>query len=161
MIRLSITCDADDAIKKLDGMIARSQDFRPVLRWAKQELEKSNAANFTSSGLPVGGWSPLKPRYAAWKATNFPGSSILVQTGKLFRSLSNLNGSPNYIGLSSAEFGTNVEYAKFHQYGTTKMAKRQIVFEPPLFAAALAERAAKHIVESPAAGVGGLFRGRL
>lgn len=161
MIRISMSCDADEAIKKLDGMIARTQDFRPVLRWAKQELEKANAANFTASGLPAGGWSPLKPRYAAWKATKFPGAPLMVQSGKLFRSLSNLNGSPNYIGLTSAEFGTNVEYAKFHQYGTTKMAKRQVVFEPPLFAARLAEKAADYIVGSPTGGFGGLFKGRV
>jgi phage gpG-like protein len=35
---------------------------------------------------------------------------------------------------TSFSTGTSVEYAKFHQYGTTKMPKRKIVFEPPLFA---------------------------
>jgi phage gpG-like protein len=35
---------------------------------------------------------------------------------------------------TSMSVGTTVEYAKFHQYGTTKMPKRKIVFEPAGFA---------------------------
>jgi phage gpG-like protein len=35
---------------------------------------------------------------------------------------------------TSMSVGTSVEYAKFHQYGTSKMPKRKIVFEPLGFA---------------------------
>lgn len=146
MIRISIECDAEDAIKYLDGMIVRSQDFKVVFQWAKRYLAQANQENFTSQGMPVGGWSPLKPKYSAWKARNFPGMPIMQQTGKLFRDLSSLNGAPNEINATSATFGTRIEYAKFHQYGTTRMAKRQIVFEPPMFAKELADKAAKHVV---------------
>ena len=146
MIRVKIDCDADDAIEYLDGMIARSQDFGVVFQWAKRYLARANAENFATSGLPVGGWSPLAARYSAWKATRFPGMPIMQQTGKLFRDLTSLNGSPNEINATSATFGTRIEYAKFHQYGTTRMPKRQIVFEPPMFAKELADEAAKHVV---------------
>jgi phage gpG-like protein len=71
---------------------------------------------------------------------------IMQQTEKLFRDLTSLNGSPNEINATSATFGTRIEYAKFHQYGTTRMPKRQIVFEPPMFAKELADEAAKHVV---------------
>lgn len=146
-MRIKVTVDADRAILKMLQMERRMKDFRPVLRWAKRELAKANAQNFTSNGLPVGGWSPLDAEYSAWKASRFPGMPIMQQTGKLFRDLSTLNGAANKIGMTTATFGTTIEYAKFHQYGTTKMAKRQIVFEPPLFARNLAEKAAKYVVD--------------
>jgi phage gpG-like protein len=147
MLRVEVSCDATRTLKYLDGMVDRSKDFRPVFGWAKRELEKANAQNFATNGLPVGGWSPLKPRYSAWKARNFPGAPMLIQTGRLFRSLTNLRTPPSNIGKTSATFGTDVEYAKFHQYGTTKMDKRKIVFEPPAFARQLADNAAKYIVD--------------
>jgi phage gpG-like protein len=158
MYKLKITCNAKADIQMLDRMEKRAKDFRPVFKWAKQEIQKANAANFTSSGLPVGGWSPLSPRYGAWKATHFPGAPIMVRTGALFRSLTNLRGAPNVIGKNFAVFGTDVEYAKFHQYGTTKMAKRQIVFEPTGFEAQLTLRAVEHIENDAVGGMLSWFR---
>jgi phage gpG-like protein len=46
---------------------------------------------------------------------------------------------------NEAVIGTNLRYAKFHQYGTTKMPKRQIVFEPKGFADELGQRALRWI----------------
>jgi phage gpG-like protein len=83
----------------------------------------------------------------------------MQQTGKLFRDLTSLNGAPNEINPTNATFGTKIEYAKFHQYGTTRMAKRQIVFEPPMFARELADKAAKHIVGSDGRGARRFFGG--
>ena len=146
MYKLKITCNAKADIQMLDRMEKRAKDFRPVFKWAKQEIQKANAANFTSSGLPVGGWSPLSPRYGAWKATHFPGAPIMVRTGALFRSLTNLRGAPNVIGKNFAVFGTDVEYAKFHQYGTTKMPARKLVFEPVGFSMELGRQIEQHII---------------
>lgn len=146
-ISIRITVDARRAIKRMKDMAKRAENFKPVFRWAKKELELANAANFTSQGLPVGGWSPLKPQYAAWKAVHFPGAPMLIQDGKLFRSLTQMNGPASSIGRKEATFGTSVEYAKFHQYGTTKMAKRKIVYEPAGFASQLALLAAKHVAD--------------
>jgi phage gpG-like protein len=67
-------------------------------------------------------------------------------SGRLKDSLVRLDGPANKIRLMSAEFGTDVEYAKFHQYGTTRMAKRQIVYEPKGFARTLAEHTGEHVV---------------
>ena len=145
-LSMNISCNADNAIRRMDQMIRRSQDFRPVFAWAKGYLKRANALNFTTSGLMVGGWDPLDARYAAWKGLRYPGKPILQQSGALFKSLSDLNGPENYMGFKRAEFGTSVEYAKFHQYGTSKMAKRQIVFEPPLFAKMLGMKAREHVV---------------
>lgn len=137
MITIDIDVDIDNAIRFLDGMERRAKNFRMVFEWARLELAKSNAENFTASGLPAGGWSPRTRPYA-WP--------IMRKTDQLFRSLASLNGSPNEVHTDHAIFGTNVEYAKFHQYGTTKMAARKIVFEPRGFASDLGAKAARHVV---------------
>jgi len=122
------------AVARLTAMHARTKLFTPVLLKAKQEIKLANASNFASNGLPVGGWAPLDPVYAAWKMARFPGAPPMVQTGRLFASLTGATASFETMTNTSITVGTSVEYAKFHQYGTTKMPKRKIVFEPPLFA---------------------------
>jgi len=146
MARISVEVSGDErAIASFSAMILRGKSFAPVLEWAKADLRKSFATNFASNGLLVGGWAPLDAEYAAWKSVRFPGAPTLVQTGELFRSLStdNFSGAarPNEIVI-----GTNLRYAKFHQYGTSKMPKREIVFEPKGFARELAKRAAQWVV---------------
>ncbi len=149
MLRLKIKCDNRRAMLRLDAMKNAATDFRPVFEWARRELAKSYKDNFTASGLPVGGWSPLKPEYASWKARNFPGAPLMVQTGKLFRDVSSLRGAKTSIRKTKATFSTSgIEYASFHQYGTSRMAKRVVIFEPPLFAQKLANEAKEHITDA-------------
>jgi len=146
-VHIKIHVNASLAIIKMEQMIERSRDFKPVFRWAKRELGLMNGANFAQGGLPVGGWAPLDPQYAEWKSRNFPGRPDMVLSKKLFNSLRNLNGPANRINDTTAEFGTHVEYAKFHQYGTNKMPKRQLVYEPAGFASQLALITGKYVVD--------------
>ena len=134
---IRITIHDSGAQRKLGAMQRRSVNMRPVLNDARQMLQQANRANFTSNGLPVGGWAPRQEK-AAWP--------LMRRTGALFNSLTRLRGSPNDIGLREATFGTKVEYARFHQNGTWKMPKRLIVFEPIGFGRRLGERAASHII---------------
>lgn len=128
VISIQVTGDAQ-IIAKYEAIAKRNDAFQPVLTWARNELVKSFAQNFTSNGLLVGGWAPLDPTYAAWKAVRFPGRPTLVQNGRLFRSLTADNAGAA-VGPNEVVVGTNLRYAKFHQYGTTKMPKREIMFEP-------------------------------
>lgn len=134
---IRIDVDAGEAIAMLERMAVRSKNFTSVFNFARNELRKANAANFSANGLPTGGWVPPEED-RAW--------TPLIETGRLFRSLTSLQGSPNEITPSYAIFGTKVEYAKFHQYGTREMPKRKVVFEPVGFAKKVGEKAAKHIV---------------
>ena len=135
MAEISIkTKGIDKTIARMSAMASRAQAFNPVFLKAKEELHMANASNFASNGLLVGGWAPLDAEYAAWKLSRFPGAPPLVRTGKLFASLAGANASSFRMTNTSLSVGTTVEYAKFHQYGTSKMAKRKIVFEPPGFA---------------------------
>lgn len=131
---------------------ARTTTYQPVWGKAKQYLRAAHAANFASNGLPVGGWAPLQPETAAWKAAEGYPLAPLVQTGELFRSVAAGSGPPNEMRPKSMQFGTSVDYAKFHQYGAPRahLPKRQIVFEPPGFAQMLAESVADHLKPSGA-----------
>jgi len=144
-IRITASMRAEQAYAKLTSMETRSKNFMPVFEKARLALQLANAENFALGGLPSGGWKPLDPQYAAWKSINFPGRPPMVRTGRLFASLADLRGSPNSIRPTSATFGTDVEYAKFHQYGTTKMAKRKVIFEPIGFAKKTSEDLASWI----------------
>lgn len=144
--KMRVNADARLAEKRFKDMRDRSKDFRAVMRWAKRHLERMNRLNFTANGLPSGGWDPLDPEYSMWKKTQYPGAPKMIATGKLFRSLTNFGGPASRIYMTKATFGTTVEYAKFHQYGTTKMPKRRIIYEPRQFAQELAEQTGEHIV---------------
>lgn len=112
--------------KMMNEMAVRSVTSVPPLFpvW-KEYVASMNAANFGSSGLPVGGWAPYDAEYAAIAGPK----PDLVRTGMLSFSLTSGLLVENVRG-DQVEFGTRVEHAKFHQYGTTKMPARKIVFEP-------------------------------
>lgn len=128
---------AQEVIAKLEAMELRASNFRAVMWWAQERLEAANAQNFTSGGLPVGGWAPRRD------AEPWP---LMVRTGALAGSLTSLTGEPNEIRRDGAVFGTAVEYARFHQSGTAKMPARKIVFEPVGFANDLGEQCVDWIV---------------
>lgn len=138
-VRMEVECDSDKVMARLEAMKARTLDFSPVFREAKKMLERANQENFTTGGLPVGGWRPRKGEdLYAWPK--------LRKTNKLFNSLARLNGPPNVITPLFAQFGTDVEYAQYHQYGTPRMPARKIVFDPVGFSTDLASKAAKYVV---------------
>ena len=153
MASIKITVDAKKAIARMVVMKKRANDMRPVLWRAKQWLRFANEENFRQAGLPSGGWSPLDPQYSAWKNLREPGAGTMIRTGRLFRSLTSLDAPPNKIDIMEATFGTKVEYAKFHQYGTTKMPKRKVVYEPMGFASRFGEVAATYVCHGNTAAV--------
>ena len=153
MASIKITVDAKKAIARMVVMKKRANDMRPVLWRAKQWLRFANEENFRQAGLPSGGWSPLDPEYSAWKNLREPGAGTMIRTGRLFRSLTSLDAPPNKIDIMDATFGTKVEYAKFHQYGTTRMPKRKVVYEPLGFASRFGEVAATYVCHGNTAAV--------
>lgn len=135
-VQIEIDCDNKDALRRLSMMEMRASGFEPIFRYAKARLQLANAENFGTGGLPVGGWQPRR------ESKPWP---LMIRSGSLMKSLTGLFGPPNDIGAKSATFGTKVEYAKFHQYGTTRMPSRKIVFEPRGFASDLASKAAAYV----------------
>lgn len=137
---IDFNIDVDGIVElqaKLAAMQARGLTFQPVFYRARDQLERANRANFAASGFLVGGWQRRKDAYA-WP--------LMRRTGRLFNSVANLRGPANVITPKYAQFGTNVDYAKFHQYGTRDMPKRAILFNPRRFGEDLASNAADWIV---------------
>jgi phage gpG-like protein len=125
---VKVTIHTRDAQRLLKKIVHRMRGYEKAFEHGRLWLQIANTENFASRGEPVGGWA----KYGNWSAQKgLPAS--LVRTGNLMDSLTNLTGAPNVIGSHKATFGTNIEYARFHQYGTTKMPSRQVVFDPPGF----------------------------
>ena len=139
--------DDQDMQGQLKDMGDRAGDLKPVFRDMQRYFERHWSENFLSNGLAVGGWAPLDAEYAAWKAANVPDAQPMIRSGSLFNSVRNLRGVPNEIRDKSANFGTNIKYAKFHQYGTTKMPKREFIYEPSDFRKEWGEKIADYIAD--------------
>jgi len=133
--------DPDKVIRVYAEINKSATNLKPVFEWAREELRKTYIDHFLSNG--GGTWKPLDPEYGSWKASRYPGAPTLIRTGGLFESVSKLE--IDEINDMSARFGTNAEVAKFHQYGTWSMPKREIIFEPPMFAKKLAKKIANHV----------------
>lgn len=129
---------ADSLIKKIEKAATH---LKPVFKEAREDLREIYTNHFLSNGS--GTWEPLDAEYGSWKSSRYPGAPTLIQSGRLFQSVSKLEASK--IDNMHASFGTNVEIAKFHQYGTYSMPKREIIFEPPMFAIKLAEKIGDYI----------------
>lgn len=72
--------------------------FGPVFRAHMQE-------QFASEGELAGGWAPLSPAYAAWKAEHYPGRPIGVLEGHLRSAMTGAAGYTEDIGSDAASYG--------------------------------------------------------
>lgn len=145
LVHIDLDLDLSDMRDYVTDMDDRAGNYKPVFRRMQEYFERNWEQNFLANGLRVGGWAPLDAEYAAWKASHVPGAPPMVRSGSLFNSIRSLRGQPNEIRDKSATFGTNIKYAKFHQYGTSKMPKREIIYEPESFRREWAEKAAEYI----------------
>ena len=129
------------------GIMKRSLNFHTQLRWARDEIKKANRANFATQGLASGkAWNALDLEYQSWKMAHYGPLPTMVREGDLFRQLTTLSGRVNHVGIKHATFGTDQDYAGFHQTGTRFMPARKIVFVPKRFAHELGEEVADYLV---------------
>jgi phage gpG-like protein len=142
-MRVRVEVNTNNAQELLQDARDRAEDLRPVFRRAKEDLSDIYTKHFLSNGN--GKWAPLDAEYGAWKSVRFPGAPTLVRSGGLFKSIETFSVSE--INRQSARFGTDAPVARFHQYGTWSMPKREIIFEPPKFAKKLAKDAEQYIAE--------------
>lgn len=132
------------------NMVRRTNNFRSELRWARDELKKANRRNFATQGAASGEpWNKLDTEYQSWKIERYGALPTMIRSGDLYRDLTTLAGRVNHIGFKSATFGTDLEYAKFHQHGTRFMPARKIVFVPKDFARQLGEKVGEYVVYGP------------
>ena len=74
-----------------------------------------------------GGWVPLSPAYAAWKAIHYPGQPMLQRTGRLIESFEGGPGAIRVVRPESLAFGSDIPYGTYHQTGTGRMPRRRII----------------------------------
>lgn len=92
-------------------------------------LEGETKRQFRASGQGPnrGTWAPLTPRYALQKRRDGYGSKTLVRTGAMRAGLTEQNSGHalRAFNATSMSFGTTgVNYASFHQAGTSRMTDR-------------------------------------
>lgn len=107
----------------------RVHDWRPAWSALRDRFLVLEQRQFATQGTYSGGWSPLSPKYAAWKHARFPGRTILRRTDELYRSLTD---GPQ-IDIREPMFmrlGTAVAHGAFHQSGTENMPRRRPVELP-------------------------------
>jgi phage gpG-like protein len=124
--------------------MARTKIEQPAGAWKKvgsflSMVERKQWA--TAGGYLGKPWKPLKPDYLQWKIRSGYSKRTLMKTGALRLSLVSRPMAIERYYKKSAVFGTNVEYAKYHQYGTRKMARRQLINKNPKIV-----RGIKHIL---------------
>lgn len=127
MIR--VIWEIEPAIKALQGMLARLKDLRPAWRSVLAYLRRQTVTQFATQGTRSGSpWQPLNPTYAAWKAVRYPGQPILRASDRMFGSLLGSNNEAiEEMQRQSFTYGTRTPYARYHQKGTPRMAKREIL----------------------------------
>lgn len=106
--------------------VVGDMDYSFVLEQSLEDIAAGEKEAFDAGTAPGGGpWAPLAPSTIKRKGH----AVILYETGDLERSLVEVDG-PGNIAEASARglvFGTDIEYALFHDTGTSRMPQRQPV----------------------------------
>ena len=120
---IRITVDSSKAVVKLQGIQDAIKDLRPAADALFAVFTDFMAKRFDSEGAYAGQtWTPLSPGYAKWKATHYPGQTILRLTDRMYGSLTSRTGDTLFrVTTKRFEFGTRVPYAKKHQRGLDGM----------------------------------------
>ena len=146
-----ITVDTRELLKLIADVKRRdAQGFRPVWDIVEKDLEKAHERLFQTEGAPVGGWQPLEANsFYSKRSRGYGNRGILIRTGDLENSLTGFGNNKDGIrdkGRHTMEFGTRVQYAKFHQMGTRYMHERQVVYVPLTFAEETGNKAASFLL---------------
>lgn len=114
----------ESAFVRLDREIGA---LKPLWERFQREFQAEETALFEAAPF-----APLSPDYAQQKERRFPGSPVLQATQTLLKSLTqdNAEGSVRRIDDLEAEFGSEVFYGIFHQFGTGRMPARPPLAEP-------------------------------
>ena len=132
MVVVSIeTLGTERFVRGFNRFEEEMKDLREPFGVIADDFTETVERNFGAQGTPEK-WSPLSPKYRAWKARVRPGAPILIFDGRMYESLRGVSRGPTadtvrQIYPQRAEFGTIVPYAIFHQTGTRNMPRRKPV----------------------------------
>lgn len=129
MIGFRAEAETAGAEAMLKSILAGAADMRPLFHEVVEPYFYGVMEDrFDGEGRPEA-WQQLSAKYAAWKAVHFPGRRILEREGLLKEGLTQYPGRYQIRRMGAREFmiGTNHPAAQFHQYGTSRMPKREII----------------------------------
>ncbi len=120
----------------IGGLAAKINDWTEDWPYIVRDLSIMEANQFAREGArgPAGQWAQLSEDYAEHKARISPGALILqTRENRLYQSL--VMGGPGYVEEfkpKSMRYGTEIEYALYHQMGTSRgmPARRIFDFKP-------------------------------
>lgn len=133
-LRLSFDFYGDQQLERtLDRFGDAAEDMRPAWDAIAEDFADVERRQFsTEGGYGSGGWAPLSPRYAAWKARAYPGKPILQREGDLVRSLTERPFGIEVILPARMVIGSDVEHGQYHQHGGPRLPRRRPVELPEL-----------------------------
>lgn len=125
--RLTLTFFGEEQVDRtLEQMELRGLDARPAWSAIAESFVRGEARQFASEGeWGSGGWPPLSPPYAAWKAAHYPGMPILQRTGTLARSLTE-GPAVRVLEPHDMWIGSDVAYGAYHQQGDGVPRRRPV-----------------------------------
>lgn len=119
---------ADEVVLKMQQMARRVQYPRPAWERVADAFGRFMKRQFETGGASAGkAWAPLDPAYMRWKVDRGFAPDILVRTGRLKRSLTERPFGVETFTRDGVTLGTDVEYAKFHQFGTDTIPARPML----------------------------------
>lgn len=122
-------------------------DYKPALNEFVGVLEREHAANWDGRHSPAGEpWAPLSEYTIQKKGHDKP----LVLSGALREAMANRNGQ-GHIGEvfdHGLTYGTDIEYAAFHQDGTSRIPQREFAGMSEAVLNDFVDTVADHVVES-------------
>jgi phage gpG-like protein len=122
-------------------------DYKPLLETFMPQLAEYEAGMFAGEyDSNLNDWAPLKKSTIDRKGHD----RILVETGALRESLVHIGGAGNIHEVfdHGLTFGTDVEYAHFHQDGTSRMPARPPVGISEETLDKFCDQIANHVVEN-------------
>ena len=118
--QIKLTPESARLIKKLSK--ASKLDMRPVMNVVGIGYRKEVKAIFEKKQPRQTGlrWAELSEKYGTWKEVHFPGQPLLVRSGDLKRSMTELGATGNItlIGAASGIFGSRIPYGPVHDEGS-------------------------------------------
>lgn len=112
--------------RTLESIDLRAENATPVWEALADRFLDDERRQFESEGgFGSGRWSPLSPRYAAWKAKHYPGRGILVRTGEGRASLTS-GPQVRAITPTTMVIGSAVDHLRYHQRGDGVPRRRPV-----------------------------------
>lgn len=113
--------------RTLDRFAENVADARPAWEAIAERFVHVERRQFaTEGGAFSGGWAPLSPNYAAWKARHYPGRPILVREDELRASLTKRPLGVEVIEPGFMLIGSAVPHGRYHQRGQGVPRRRPV-----------------------------------